>query len=194
MARTKTNTAVDNVATADDSAVASVVDAEKNMNEKIVEKTPVKEVEKVEPLRDSNEIKVVSLVPNVWYHNDYTGQNIEWKYVGQEEFMTFEELKAMWRESKGYFRNMWLKPEDDRVIAKFSLTNIYKKYDFLMDEKNYTRANIDKLCESISSASSELKYCVCDKVKNLVAEEKITDIHVIRALEKHLKVDLTSFI
>lgn len=194
MARTKTNTAVDNVATADDSAVASVVEAEKNMNENVVEKTPVKEVEKVEPLRDSNEIKVISLVPHVWYHNNYTGDTIVWDNVGQEEYMTFEELKAMWREAKGYFRNMWLKPEDDRVIAKFGLTNIYKKYDFLMDEKNYTRENIDKLCESISSASSELKYCVCDKVKNLVSEEKISDIHVIRALEKHLKVDLTSFI
>lgn len=194
MARTKTNAAVDNVATADDSAVASVVDAEKNMNEKIVEETPVKEVEKVEPLRDSNEIKVISLVPHVWYHNDYTGDTIRWDYVGQEEYMTFEELKAMWREAKGYFRNMWLKPEDDRVVAKFGLSGIYKKYDFLMDEKNYTRDNIDKLCESISSASSELKYCVCDKVKSLVAEEKVTDIHVIRALEKHLKVDLTSFI
>lgn len=194
MARTKTNTAVDTAATVDNSAVAVSVEAEKDMNETVVEKTPVKEVEKVEPLRDSNEIKVVSLVPNVWYRNDYTGNSIRWDSVGQEEYMTFEELKAMWRESKGYFRNMWLKPEDDRVVAKFGLTNIYKKYDFLMDEKNYTRENIDKLCESISSASSELKYCVCDKVKNLVAEEKVTDIHVIRALEKHLKVDLTSFI
>lgn len=193
MARTKANSAVE-TATAEESSVVAVVEAEEDMNETVVKETPVKEVEKVEPLRDSNEIKVVSLVPNVWYHNDYTGDTIRWDSVGQEEYMTFEELKAMWRESKGYFRNMWLKPEDDRVVAKFGLTNIYKKYDFLMNEKNYTRDNIDKLCDSISSASSELKYCVCDKVKSLVADERITDIHVIRALEKHLKVDLTSFI
>ena len=193
MARTKANSAVETAA-AEESSVVAVVEAEENMNKTVVKETPVKEVEKVEPLRDSNEIKVVSLVPNVWYHNDYTGDTIRWDSVGQEEYMTFEELKAMWRESKGYFRNMWLKPEDDRVVAKFGLTNIYKKYDFLMNEKNYTRDNIDKLCDSISSASSELKYCVCDKVKSLVADERITDIHVIRALEKHLKVDLTSFI
>ena len=193
MARTKANSAVETAAT-EESSVVAVVEAEENMNKTVVKETPVKEVEKVEPLRDSNEIKVVSLVPNVWYHNDYTGDTIRWDSVGQEEYMTFEELKAMWRESKGYFRNMWLKPEDDRVVAKFGLTNIYKKYDFLMNEKNYTRDNIDKLCDSISSASSELKYCVCDKVKSLVADERITDIHVIRALEKHLKVDLTSFI
>ena len=160
--------------------------AEKNMNEN--------EVVKAKDLKDSDEIKVVSLIPNVSYKDSKTLDMYEWDEVGHEEYMTFDTLKNMWRNNKGYFKNMWLKPCDDRVINKFGLTKTLKDYEYLMDKSNYTKKNIDTICKSISNTPSGLKRSVCNKIKDLVVKEELTDISVIRKLEKHLNIDLTEFI
>ena len=165
-----------------------------NMNkitEEIAEETAEKPL-KVESLNDNDEIKVVSLIPNVSYKDSHTGDIYEWNEVGHVEYMTFETLKNMWRNSKAYFKEMWLKPMDDRVINKFGLTSTFEKYEFLMDEASYTRDNIDKLCDSVSNTPNGLKLSICNKIKNLVATGKVTDVSVIRAMEWHLNLDLIS--
>lgn len=200
MARPKSTTksTVDAVAVENTTATVSnktVEQATTPVVENINEKEEIKiETKKAEPLMDSDEIEVISLIPNVSYKDNHTGDFYEWDVVGHSEYMTFETLKNMWRNNKGYFRNMWLKPNDDRVINKFGLTNTFKKYDFLMDESNYTRANIDKLCKDISDSPNGLKNALYTKIKDFVIRGKVTDVVVIRALEKHLKVDLISFL
>ena len=159
---------------------------ERNVNENKVVKS--------KDLNDFDEIKVVSLVPNVSYKDSKTLDMYEWDEVGHEEYMTFETLKNMWRNNKGYFKNMWLKPCDDRVINKFGLTKTFKDYEYLMDNSNYTKKNIDTICKSISNTPSGLKRSICNKIKDLVVKEELTDIGVIRKLEKHLNIDLTEFI
>lgn len=154
-----------------------------------------KETKKVvEPLKDDDEIEVVSIIPNVSYKDSKTGDMYEWDKVGHVEYMTFDTLKNMWRNDKGYFKNMWLKPKDDRVINKFGLTNTYKNYEFLMDESNYTKKNIDKVCETISKTTKPMKRAICSKIKNLVVNEEISDLSVIKKLEKHLNIDLIEFL
>lgn len=148
----------------------------------------------VKSLRDDDEIQVISLIPNVSYKDSHTGDIYKWDKVGHIEFMPFEVLKNMWRSSKSYFKDMWLKPLDDRVVAKFGLTSVFEKYEFLMDESNYTGKSISKLCNVISSTPNGLKFSICNKIKDLIASNKITDIRVIRALEKQLKLDLTSLL
>lgn len=145
-------------------------------------------------LQDTDEIAVVSMIPNVSYKDSRTGDFYIWDKVDHCEYMTFEVLKNMWRNSKGYFKNMWLKPLDDRVINKFGLESIFKNYEFLMDASNYTRANINKVCDVISSTPNELKYSIFNKIKDLVVSGEIVDIHVIRFLEKRLDLDLTVFV
>lgn len=159
---------------------------EKNVNENKVVKS--------KDLNDSDEIKVVSLIPNVSYKDSKTLDMYEWDEVGHEEYMTFETLKNMWRNNKGYFKNMWLKPCDDRVVNKFGLTKTFKDYEYLMDKSNYTKKNIDTICKSISNTPSGLKRSICNKIKDLVVKEELTDISVIRKLERHLNIDLTEFI
>lgn len=149
---------------------------------------------KQNPLEDSTEIEVVALIPNVSYKDSKTGDFYEWDKMGHVEYMTFDILKNMWRNHKGYFRNMWLKPNDDRVINKFGLTKTYKEHAFLMDKSNYTRKNIDAICDAISKAPSGLKSAIYDKVKNLVIDGDITDVSVIKKLENRLKIDLIEFL
>lgn len=194
MARTSTaKSVVEPTAVVDATAVEVSATENENVKEVIIEKKVVKPIP-LEPLEDSDEIDVVSLIPNVSYKDSKTGDMYEWDEVGHVEPMTFETLKNMWRSYKGYFRNMWLKPNDDRIVNKFGLTKTYEKYEFLMNESNYTKKNIEKLCSTISDTPNGLKHSIVNKVKDLVVSGKVSDISVIRALEKHLDLDLISFL
>lgn len=145
------------------------------------------------PLLDTDEIEVVSLLPNVSYKDLRTNDYYRWDKVGDKETMSYDVIKNLWRNNKAYFRNLWLKPLDQRVIKKLGLESNYMKYEFLMNAENYTRGNIDELCEAISNTPMGLKLAVCNKVQNLVAAGKVSDITVIRALERKLGLDLLSF-
>ena len=180
MGRTSSKTA--NMATVEESTVASVVTEEKN-----------KKVS-VEKLMDTDEIQVMSLIPNVSYLDNHTGDFYEWNEAGHEEPMTVETLKNMWRNNKGYFRNMWLKPLDDKVINRFGLTKTYENYDFLMDATNYTRKNLQKVLDTISNTPNGMKFAIVNKIKDMIAQEELTDAFVIKALEKHLNIELMIFL
>ena len=188
MAKTTTNSAVEDV------VENGVVNAEE-MNEKTT-KTNKKSI-KVDiksDLEDSDEIEVISLVPNVSYKDSKTLDMYEWDEVGHSEFMTFDTLKNMWRNNKGYFKNLWLKPADERVINKFGLTKTFEKYEYLMDGSNYTKKNIGTICNAIKETPNGLKFAICNKIKNLVISGEVTDVFVIRELENKLKINLIGFI
>lgn len=178
--------------TATKSVVENIEDVITEMNENEV-KTTKKSVN-VKPLEDSDEIEVISLVPNVSYKDSKTLDMYEWNEVGHPEPMTFETLKNMWRNDKGYFKNLWLKPMDERVINKFGLTKTFEKYEYLMDASNYTRKNINAICDAIKSTPNGLKFSICNKVKSLVISGELVDVFVIRELEKRLKIDLLVFL
>ena len=118
----------------------------------------------------------------------------EWDLAGHVEYMSFETLKNMWRSHKGYFKNMWLKPNDDRVINKFGLTKTFEKHEYLMEPSNYTKKNIGKICDSITSTPNGLKIALCDKIKDMVVNGEVSDVSVIRALENRLNIDLIEFL
>ena len=183
MPRTATKSAVENI---DD------VNTVEEMNEK--EENVTKKSVNSEPLQDSDEIEVISLVSNVSYKDSKTLDTYEWREIGHAEYMTFETLKNMWRNNKGYFKNLWLKPNDERVIKKFSLNRTFENYEYLMDGSNYTKKNISAICDAIKSTPNGLKWSICDKVKSLVIGGEISNISVIRELEKSLHIDLISFL
>lgn len=181
MARTTTKSVVENI----DDVVTE-------MNEKETKTT--KRSINAEPLEDSNEIEVISLVPNVSYKDSKTLDMYEWNEVGHIEHMTFDTLKNLWRNNKGYFKNLWLKPMDDRVINKFGLAKTFEKYEYLMEGSNYTRKNINAICDAIKGTPNGLKFSICNKVKSLVVNGELVDVFVIRELEKRLNIDLLVFL
>lgn len=186
MARTSTTK------TTVEETVELVSETVEEMNED--KKKDLKKSINTEPLEDFDEIKVVSLVPNVSYKDSKTLDMYTWREVGHVEYMTFDTLKNMWRNNKGYFKNLWLKPMDERVIKKFGLVPTFDKYEYLMNASNYTRKNISEICEAIKATPNGLKIAICDKVKSLVISGEVTDIHVIKELEKRLGIELIDFL
>lgn len=206
MARTAKSTnaepAVD-AATVDDSAVAAVNSVEENMNDEIAT-APTKRTSRrkntrqsddvEDALSDSDMIEVESLIPNVVYEDSRTGNYYEWSEIGHCEDMAFDEIKNMHRKHKTYFTDMWLKPLDERVIKKLGLSRTYDKYDFLVDESNYTNDHIDEVLDGLSSAPASLKIAIVNRIKDMVADGAVSDIKVVRKLEKRLDIDLISFL
>lgn len=189
MPRTSTTKSAENLTSATEESVVDVnVEKadKKNMNKRkvVVE----------EPLSDYDEVEITSVIPNVSYKDSKTNDMYEWDEAGHVEYMTVEIVKNMWRNHKPYFRNMWLKLNDNRLIKQFGLNSTYEKYEFLIDESNYTRNNANKICEALNSAPNGLKLSICSKIKSSVINGNISDIVVIRAIEKQLGLDLVSFL
>lgn len=181
MAKTKAKSVVDTAVVENaTTAVVDVTDEKKNEHKNT----------NAIPLVDTDEITVKALVPNVSYLDKRTGDFYHWDSVGDAEVLTFETLKNMWRNNKGYFRNMWLKPMDDRVVNRFALEKTYSNYDYLMSASNYTRTNLKTVIETISKTPNELKYSIVDRVKQMVSEGELTDAFIIREIEKRFNVDL----
>lgn len=161
------------------------------VQEAVQAKAPVKAEA---PLSDTDEIEVVSMIGNVSYLDKATGDFYEWEDAGHTEYMTVATLNNMWRNHKSYFRCMWLRPNDERVIKRFGLANTYKKYEYLMDASNYVRENSSAIVEEISHLPNDMKRTVCNKVKTFVVDGDVTDVAVIRAIERKLNIDLVSLL
>lgn len=146
-------------------------------------------------LDDKEEIEVVALIPNVSYYDKATGDRYEWDNAGDVEYMTVEAIQRMRRNSRGYFEDMCVKPNDERVIKKFGMERYYEQHDYLMDASNYTKDNITNVLDKFSSLrSNSLKSSIVNKIKDMIANGELSDAVVIRAIEKRLDIDLISLL
>lgn len=180
----------EDIAGVDTSApAASVTEVDKN-----IAKKNVNAKKKIE-LNNDDEVEVVALIPNVSYYDKATGDRYEWDNAGDVEYMTVEALQRMRRNARGYFEDMCLKPNDERVIDKFGMKRYYEKHDYLMDVSNYTKDNITNILDEFSALrSNSLKSSIVNKIKDMVSNGELSDVMVIRAIEKRLDIDLISLL
>lgn len=163
--------------------------AKKNVTTKKNDATDAKELD------DKEEIEVIALIPNVSYYDKATGDRYEWENAGDVEYMTVEAIQRMRRNSRGYFEDMCVKPNDERVIKKFGMERYYEQHDYLMDASNYTKDNITNVLDKFSSLrSNSLKSSIVNKIKDMISNGELSDAVVIRAIEKRLDIDLISLL
>ena len=180
----------EDIAGVDTSApAASVAEVDEN-----IAKKNVNAKKKIE-LNNDDEVEVVALIPNVSYYDKATGDRYEWDNAGDVEYMTVDALQRMRRNSRGYFEGMYLKPNDERVIEKFGMQRYYENHDYLMDSSNYTKENIAHIFDEFSKIrSNSLKSSIVNKIKDMVSTGELSDVSVIRAIEKRFDIDLISLL
>ena len=186
--------------------VAEVKDETKEVESEASAPSPAKAAKKsvttkkndatnVKELDDKEEIEVIALIPNVSYYDRATGDRYEWENAGDVEYMTVEAIQRMRRNSRGYFEDMCVKPNDERVIKKFGMERYYEQHDYLMDASNYTKDNITNVLDKFSSLrSNSLKSSIVNKIKDMISNGELSDAVVIRAIEKRLDIDLISLL
>ena len=145
-------------------------------------------------LNDSDEVEVVACVPNLSFKDFKTGDVYEWRNVDDVEYMSVESLKNMYRNNRDYFRNLYLKINNEWLIKKFNLTKIYDEYEYLTEMNNYTQKNIKVICKKVSDSSTGIRHTIINRVKTWVANGDINDIKVIRDIERSLNIDLIQYI
>ena len=187
---TTTSATVDETMVAKNSQNLVVDNAEIKVKTKSKTRKVVDDEKVVEPLQDTDDIEVVALIPNISYKDNKTLDFYEWKNIGDIEEIPFEVLKNMYRNHRGYFRNLWLKPLDDRVIDKFKLRKLYESHEKLINIDNYTIDNIYDICEEIHKLPNSSKLSLLSLIRNSVDEGKIQDIRIIKQLESSLNISL----
>ena len=183
MANTSKKTTVQEVpkTTVDDNTVVGTA-----KNSVVEKKTETKNA-----LKDDDDITIISLISNISYKDNKNNDFYEWDDVGHEEIMKYSALKDMNRNYKSYFRDLWLKPNDDRVIKAFGLESTYKNYADLMDGKTYSLDNMNDIKEKFDALPPRgIKSTVVTKIKNMVSVGEISDVKVVKNLERILQVDL----
>lgn len=153
-----------------------------------------KEVIELEPLKDSDEIEVEALIPNLSFKDEKTYDYFEWAKSGDTERVTFESLRNMYRNYRGYFKNLWVRPLDERVINEFKLNKLYEDYDKVMNIEEYTTSNVQEICEKIRKLSNSSKLAVISSIREKVDRGDIVNVQVIKQLESGLGIDLMSLI
>lgn len=148
----------------------------------------------VRKLTDDMEIEVVSLISNVSYYDSKTGDRFQWKEIGDKELLTVETLKNMYRNFRGYFTNLWLKPLDDRVVKQFKLDNVYKKYEKILHAENYTVDNIDNILNDLSKMPNAIKLSTFHKIQDWVSSGEISNVKLILKIERKFGIDLIDLI
>ena len=167
--------------------------AEKTVAKEEVKTTPVAEKD-TKTIKDTDTFKVKSLVPNVHYTCPKTQDYYIWADIGDEEEMTFAQLKTLKNRHIGYFSKQWLTVTDKEVMKKLGVdkyfNNKFTTKDFALLYGNDVDAVEKKLALIPEDQVDKFKKKVIDGVKN----GSIANVKIIRVLEKTFDVDLMTLV
>lgn len=167
--------------------------AEKTVAKEEVKTTPVAEKD-TKTIKDTDVFKVRSLVPNVHYTCPKTQDYYIWSDIGDEEEMTYAQLKTLKNRHIGYFSKQWLTVADKEIMKKLGVdkyfNNKFTAKDFAILYGNDVEAVEKKLAMIPEDQVDKFKKKVIDGVKN----GNIANVKIIRVLEKAFDVDLMEFV
>ena len=148
----------------------------------------------VKSIRDNDKVIVKALVPNVHYTCPKTLDYFNWAEVGEEQEMTFAQLKLMKNKHKGYFTKKWLYPKNEIALRKLGIDDIFAVKFTRADMKLLYGNDVDAVKDKICYVTEKDKPEVIEKIKNAVKQGKIVNIKIIRLLENEFEIDLMDLI
>lgn len=145
-------------------------------------------------LNDDTRITVKSLVPAVYYTCSTTFESFSWVEVGDEQEMSYRQLRIMKTKHPRYFSDKWLLPTNKDALKKLGLEKIFANNMSRGDMKKLYGADVKEVEELLSSLSNDAKTELTQKVEKAVKNGKIVNVKIIRVLEKHLGVELMKYV
>ena len=146
-------------------------------------------------IRDNDKIIVKALVPNVHYTCPKTLDYFNRAEVGDEQEMTFAQLKLMKNKHKGYFTKKWLYPKNEIALRKLGIDDIFAvKFNMRADMRLLYGNDVEAVKDKICYVTEKDKPEVIEKIRNAVKQGKIVNIKIIRLLENEFEIDLMDLI
>lgn len=145
-------------------------------------------------LKDDTKIIVRSLVPRVYYTCSKTMDSFAWEEVGDEQEMTFMQIKTMKAKHPRYFTEKWLLICNDDVLKKLNLIDVLSKKITVTDMKIFYDSDLEAAKEFISGLTSDAKSELSNRVTKAVQNGNIANVKMIRFLEKKLGIKLMQLV
>lgn len=138
-------------------------------------------------------INVKSIVyGGLTYKSRTTNAVFRWNQIGSIQPMTVAEINEMNNHKTDFLRKPLVILMDERAIKKFRLTGVYENVAKINNlSAVFNSGDLDKIDKVISDALSvNMRDILISKVRQMYKNKKLTDINILRLLEKRLQFDL----
>ena len=140
--------------------------------------------------KDTDKIIVKALVPNVHYTCPKTLDYFNWAEVGDEQEMTFAQLKIMKIKHRNYFTKKWLYIENETALDLLDISDIFAVKFTRTDMKLLYGNDVEAVKDKICYVTEKDKPEVVEKIRNAVKQGKIVNVKIIRLLENEFEIKI----
>lgn len=145
-------------------------------------------------LKDDTKVNVRALVPSVYYTCTKTMDSFAWEEVGDEQEMTYMQIKTMKAKHPRYFTEKWLLICNNDVLKKLKLDDLFASKVTREDKRKLYGSDVTAVKELLSGLSDDAKAGLVDDAVKGVKNGKIENIKIIRLLEAQLGIELMQYV
>lgn len=145
-------------------------------------------------LTDDTKITVQALVINICYTCPITFETFNWMEIGDTQEMTYKQIRIMSVKHPRYFSEKWLKPLNDEVLDKLRLKRFFENNLSRGDLKLLFGNDVGAVEEMLANLNPDGKAELAQKAVKAAKDGKISNVKIIRLIEKHLGVEIMELI
>ena len=114
-----------------------------------------------------------------------------WNQIGAIEYMTVAELNEMNNYKRAYLNKPLVILMDERAIKKFRLKKVYENVAQINNLKSLFKSDMGTIERTIDTAlDANMRDILISKVRQMIKNGTLTNINIIKLLEKKLQHDL----
>lgn len=118
-----------------------------------------------------------------------------WNQIGAIEYMTVAELNEMNNYKRAYLNKPLVILMDERAIKKFRLQKVYENVAQINNLKSLFKSDMSTIEKTIDMAiDANMRDILISKVRQMIKNGTLTNINIIKLLEKKLQHDLADIV
>lgn len=118
-----------------------------------------------------------------------------WNQIGAIEYMTVAELNEMNNYKRAYLNKPLVILMDERAIKKFRLQKVYENVAQINNLKSLFKSDMATIERTIDMAiDANMRDILISKVRQMIKNGTLTNINIIKLLEKKLQHDLADIV
>lgn len=118
-----------------------------------------------------------------------------WPTIGSLEYMSISELNEMNNYKRAYLNKPLVILMDERAIKKFRLQKVYENVAQINNLKSLFKSDMATIERTIDTAlDANMRDILISKVRQMIKNGTLTNINIIKLLEKKLQHDLADIV
>lgn len=118
-----------------------------------------------------------------------------WNQIGAIEYMSVAELNEMNNYKRAYLNKPLVILMDERAIKKFRLQKVYENVAQINNLKSLFKSDMRTIERTIDTAlDANMRDILISKVRQMIKNGTLTNINIIKLLEKKLQHDLADIV